>query len=216
VSTPVRWLEKSDAAPDGATALLKAAAPPPDFSEVVQARLAAGVAKTAALPLVSPWASLVVKTALVAGVGGASGLAIVAMSREPTAPVTAPAPVASRQVVAAPIAPPVSVEQLPVLELPTAPPVAPKLKVDPRLAEAELLEKARSLVGSNPGAALKLTATHAREYPGGRLGAEADLIAAQALVAMGRLSDAKQRAKASLARYPSSLYARQLREIVAK
>jgi hypothetical protein len=48
----------------------------------------------------------------------------------------------------------------------------------------------------------------------GRLGAEADLIAAQSLLGMGKVAAAKQRAKASLSRYPSGLYARQLRDIV--
>jgi hypothetical protein len=110
--------------------------------------------------------------------------------------------------------PPIAVEALPALQLPTAPAEAPRLKVDPRLEEAELLEKARALVGSSPGAALRLTQDHARDFPRGRLGAEADLIAAQSLLAMGKASAAKDRAKASLRRYPNGLYARQLREIV--
>ena len=96
----------------------------------------------------------------------------------------------------------------------TAPAAAPRLKVDPRLEEAELLEKARSLVGSQPSVALRLTQDHARDFPRGRLGAEADLIAAQSLLAMGKVSAARERAKQSLSRYPSGLYARQLREIV--
>jgi TolA-binding protein len=84
------------------------------------------------------------------------------------------------------------------------------------LEEAELLEKARSLVGSNPAAALKLTAEHAREFPRGRLSAEADLLAAQALLRMGDATSAKSRAEASLKRYPNGIYARQLREIAAR
>jgi hypothetical protein len=90
------------------------------------------------------------------------------------------------------------------------------LKLDPRLEEAELLEKARGLVSSSPAAALKLTAEHSRNFPRGRLGAEADLIAAQSLLAMGKVAAAKSRAQASLARYPSGLYARQLREIAER
>ena len=46
--------------------------------------------------------------------------------------------------------------------------------------------------------------------------AEADLIAAQSLLAMGKASAAKERAKASLRRYPNRLYARQLREILVR
>jgi hypothetical protein len=84
------------------------------------------------------------------------------------------------------------------------------------LEEAELLEKARSLVGSSPAAALKLTAEHAREFPKGRLSAEADLVAARALLGLGDVSGAKARAEASLKRSPNGIYARQLREIVAR
>jgi hypothetical protein len=103
---------------------------------------------------------------------------------------------------------------LPVLQLPTvAPDRAPRLKLDARLEEAELLEQARSLVGSNPAAALKLISEHDRDFPRGRLGAEADLIAAQSLLAMGKAVAAQRRARASLARYPGGLYARQLRAI---
>jgi hypothetical protein len=110
--------------------------------------------------------------------------------------------------------PPVAVEALPALQLPTAPAEPPKLKLDPRLEEAELLEKARALVGSSPAAALKLVADYSHQFPKGRLGAEADLIAAQALLGMGNVAAAKQRAQASLRRYPNGLYARQLRDIV--
>lgn len=219
MNTPVRWLASGDA-PKGAAELLSAAAPPPAFTDALRYRLALGVAKTATLPAASVWTSLLVKGAFVAGIGGASGFAVHAVAPKHEAPISAPAPAA----VAAPRAaashepaPPVAVEALPVLELPTAPPDrAPKLKLDPRLEEAELLEKARSLVSSNPAAALKLTAEHSRDFPKGRLGAEADLIAAQSLLGMGKVAAAQQRAKASLSRYPRGLYARQLREIAER
>ena len=216
MSSPVRWLDASQGAPKGAAELLAAAAPPPEFTDGVRERLAVGIAKTAALPVASPWAALLTKGAIVAGVGAVTGLAVHALSSPPPAPITAPALATPAKVVSPAAAPPVVVAPLPALELPSAPPAPPKLKLDPRLAEAELLEKARSLVGSNPAAALKLTAAHSRDYPSGRLGAEADLIAAQALLGMGKATAAKQRARASLARYPRSLYARQLREIAGQ
>jgi TolA-binding protein len=217
VNTPVRWLEASGDAPSGAADLLSAAAPPPVFSDAVRYRLAVGVAKTAVLPATSLWSSLLVKGALVATIGGASGFVVHAASRPaaPVAPVSAPAHAPAAVAEQQPDAP-VAVEALPTLLLPTALPAdrAPRLKLDPRLQEVELLEQARSLVGSNPAGALKLTAEHSRDFPKGRLGAEADLIAAQSLLAMGKVTAAKQRAKASLSRYPNGLYARQLREIV--
>ena len=218
MNTPARWLEAGGDAPHGAVDLLSAATPPPAFSDALRYRLAVGVAKTAALPAAPLWTSLMAKGAFVAVIGGASGFLVHAVASKRDVPATLPAPVA----VAAPRAvadklqtPPVAIEALPALELPTAPPDrAPKLKLDARLEEAELLEKARSLVGSNPAAALKLTAEHSRDFPKGRLGAEADLIAAQSLLGMGKVAAAKQRAQASLSRYPRGLYARQLREIV--
>lgn len=217
MNTPVRWLEAGGAAPSGATDLLAAAAPPPAFSDALRYRLALGVAKTATLPATSVWSSLLVKGVFVASIGGASGFLVHTVAGKHDAPAVLPAqaPVAVPAARDEQLAAPVPVEALPALQLPTAPPDrAPRLKLDPRLEEAELLEKARSLVGSSPAAALKLTAEHSREFPKGRLGAEADLIAAQSLLAMGKAAAAKQRAQASLSRYPSGLYARQLREIV--
>lgn len=207
---PVRWLEADDA-PLGARDLLSAALPVPAFTDSLRYKLALGVAKTAALPTVSVWSGLLVKSAIVAGAGAAGGLLVHGLTPAPVAPPPAPL-VAPARASAAASPPAVSVESLPELQLP---PVvsAPRLKVDPRLAEAELLEKARALVGSNPNGALKLTAEHARDFPKGRLRAEADLIAAQALLGLGNATAAKQRARASLSRYPNGLYARQLREI---
>ena len=217
MNTPVRWLEAGTEAPKGSVDLLSSAAPTPPFTDAVRYRLAVGVAQTAATPVVSAWTSLAAKAAFVATIGGASGYAVHAISsrHDAPAPVAAPAPAVAQTVVIHDQAPPpVAVEALPALQLPTAPPDPPKLKLDPRLEEAELLEGARALVSSSPAAALKLTADYSRQFPKGRLGAEADLIAAQSLLGMGKVAAAKQRAQASLSRYPSGLYARQLRDIV--
>jgi hypothetical protein len=220
VKPPVRWLEANGEAPSGTAELLSAASPVPAFTDALRYRLGVGVAKTATLPVTSTWTALVAKGALVVSLGGASGYAVHSFAGHHDATTLPPAPaqaVVSPQVSTEEAAPaPIAVEALPALQLPTAPASAPRLKVDPRLEEAELLEKARALVGSSPGTALKLTQDHARDFPRGRLGAEADLIASQALLAMGKSSAAKARAKASLSRYPSGLYARQLREIVER
>lgn len=211
---PVRWLDAPGEAPPGTAELLSAAPPAPALTDALRFRLAAGVAKTATLPVASVWTGLVAKGAAVIALGGASGYAAYVVAGKHDAghlPPAAPAAVVAPAPAAEP--PPIAVEALPALELPTAPAAPPRLKVDPRLEEAELLEKARALVGANPSAALRLTQEHARDFPRGRLGAEADLIAAQALLAMGKTGAAKERAKQSLKRYPSGLYARQLREI---
>lgn len=216
---PVRWLDAAEGdAPVGARDLLAAASSAPAFTDEVRYRMAVGVAKTAMLPVASPWPALLAKGVAVAALGGASGFLVHNLASQQTpAPLPVAAPAAA-PAAAAPvdgeIAPPVPVDSLPELQLPQVPSErAPRLKVDPRLAEVEVLEKARALVGSNPGAALKLTVDHAREFPKGRLRAEADLIAAQALLGMGKMSAAKERARASLSRYPNGIYARQLREI---
>ncbi len=218
---PARWLEAGADAPPGARELLHGAAPAPAFTDALRYRLGAGVAQTATLPVAASWPTLLLKGVAVAAIGGASGLAAHGWASQHDTPAHAPSgtgPVAPAHVaplLAMPTA--VPVDALPALQLPTAPPdVAPRLKLDPRLEEAELLEKARALVGSNPSGALKLTVEHARDFPKGRLGAEADLIAAQSLLAMGKVSAAKARAQASLLRYPSGLYARQLREIAER
>jgi hypothetical protein len=219
VKPPVRWLEAGADAPEGAADLLAAAAPPPAFSDALRYRLALGVAKTAATPVATTWmSSVLAKGVFVAVVGGGSGLMVHTLASHQAAPVAAlSASVTPRVVAATPTEPPpVSVDALPALQLPTAPTSAPRLKLDPRLEEAELLEKARSLVSTNPAQALKLTAEHSRDFPKGRLGAEADLLAAQALLGMGNAAAAKQRAEASLKRYPKGLYARQLREIIER
>jgi hypothetical protein len=218
VKPPARWLEAGADAPQGATELLSAAAPPPPFTDAVRYQLAVGVAKTAGLPAGSVWSSLAAKAAFVAVIGGGSGFLVHALASKQDAPVAVvAAPIAPRAVVVEPLqAPPIAVDALPALQLPSAPAAPPRLKLDPRLEEAELLEKARSLVNANPAAALKLTAEHSRDFPKGRLGAEADLLAAQALLGMGKVSAARQRAQASLARYPNGIYARQLREIAER
>jgi hypothetical protein len=218
VKTPVRWLEAGGEAPQGAADLLSAAPTPPPFSDALRYRLAVGVAKTASLPTATVWTSLLAKGAFVAVIGGSSGYLVHALASKHDAAPPAPAPaLAAPARLAAPVEPaPVAVEALPALQLPTAPPEAPKLKVDPRIEEAELLEKARAAVGSNPAQALRLTADYARQFPKGRLGAEADLIAAQSLLGMGNAAAARARAQASLKRYPGGLYARQLREIAGQ
>lgn len=216
MKTPVRWLDAGGEVPKGAADLMSAAAPTPPFSDAVRYRLAVGVAKTASLPAASVWSSLLAKGAFVAVIGGASGYLVHAVASRQQAPVPTPvvAPVNAPRALA-PEPAQVAVEALPVLQLPTAAPDrAPRLKLDSRLEEAEVLEKARALVASNPAQALKLTSDYSRDFPKGGLGAEADLIAAQSLLGMGKVAAAKQRAQASLQRYPRGLYARQLRDIV--
>ncbi len=216
MSSPQRWLLSSDA-PSGAQQLLASAPEPPAFSEEVRYRLAIGIAKTASLPIAAAaWSALIAKGALVAAAATGGGLVVHVASRAPQAPMGA-APVSVVRAPAVSLSPSVALPQAlpPELALPALE-KAPQLRLDPRVAEAELLEKARALVATNPASALKLATQHGREFPSGRLGAEADLIVAQSLLGLGKTDAARQRAEASLRRYPNGIYAPKLRQIAGR
>jgi hypothetical protein len=72
--------------------------------------------------------------------------------------------------------------------------------------EVHLLQRAQSVLGADPGAALALTVEHARRFPGGALGQERELIAVTALLALGRRPEAQARAASLLERFPASAY----------
>jgi hypothetical protein len=76
--------------------------------------------------------------------------------------------------------------------------------------ETALLGRAHQALASNPARALALTAQHRREYPSGVLGQESDLIAIEALAALGRQSEARASAARFRARFPSSAHLRRL------
>jgi hypothetical protein len=165
----------------------------------------------------SPRSSPLLLGALLFGLGGAVGYAVHALggrgeltSSEPSARAVAalspPLPALPPASVIAPVA---------ELQLPTALPDAPRLKPGQELEAAQLLERARGLVDSNPQAALELAAEHDRTFPDGRLRGEAALIAARALVALGDPKAAKQRARAALAEQPNGPYAKQLHGVIA-
>ena len=89
--------------------------------------------------------------------------------------------------------------------VPAAPPSGPSTAGDNE-TEAHLLQRARSALGADPGAALALAGDHARRFPGGSLGQERELIAVTALVALGRRPEAQARAASLLERFPGSAY----------
>ncbi|HMA94723.1 MAG TPA: hypothetical protein VKP30_18665 [Polyangiaceae bacterium] len=79
--------------------------------------------------------------------------------------------------------------------------------------EAQLLETARESL-DNPARALALVRRHEVRYPKGQLGAERDLIAVDALLRLGRRSEAERRAAPRLKQDPNSLYAKRLRQLL--
>lgn len=89
----------------------------------------------------------------------------------------------------------------------TAPVPSPSVASRP---EIEILKDAQAASGSNPARVLTLVAEHERSWPRGMLGQERDMLRIQALVALGRRPEAKQRAEAFRKSYPKSAYVQRL------
>lgn len=100
---------------------------------------------------------------------------------------------------------------------PTAPvePVDPHMP-DPALkAESVMLESARQrLTAGDAPAALTRLARHRARFPDGRLAEERDVLEIKALIAAGRLDDARRRARAFVTRHPESPYRRALQPVL--
>lgn len=118
------------------------------------------------------------------------------------------------------LAPSLPAEPLPKMPAPdlvapsSPPPVAVSGKAAARdtLAEEEaLLEQARRALGSSPGAALTLLRQHQQRFPAGQLTAERMFLSVDALRRAGDRAGADRQAQALLKRFPTSVYAGQLR-----
>jgi hypothetical protein len=72
--------------------------------------------------------------------------------------------------------------------------------------EGALLHAAHAAIADNPSRALALTAEHVRRFPSGMLVQEREVIAVEALARLGRAGEARARAAAFFATYPSSAY----------
>jgi hypothetical protein len=149
----------------------------------------------------------------------------------------------SPQVAAVPLSPSASPAQREDETAPAAPPLAPVharapavVETGPRLdrriaepsvqapgapdageglaREARLLERARAVVSSDPGAALAVLDEHGRAFPAGSLVLERELLAVDALLRLGRRADAEARARSIRERAPGSLYTRRLEHLL--
>ena len=99
---------------------------------------------------------------------------------------------------------------------PDAPPLdaqAPAIDADALLREAALLEKARADIARDPASSLRALDEHREGFGDGQLAAERELLAIDALAHQGRAAEARSRAQAFLARFPSSPYADRVRRI---
>jgi hypothetical protein len=82
--------------------------------------------------------------------------------------------------------------------------------------EIELLQRAQDALGSAPARALDLVNRHATRFPGAALGQEREVIAIDALVRLGRTGEARARAAAFAARFPTSAHLRRLEALVPR
>ncbi|WP_437977736.1 hypothetical protein WMF11_13195 [Sorangium sp. So ce295] len=85
---------------------------------------------------------------------------------------------------------------------------------DDLVRESNLVDASRAALAQDPEAALAALERHQAEFPKGRLAEEREFIAIRALVRLGRADEARARAAAFFARYPSSSFADPLRRIV--
>ncbi len=76
--------------------------------------------------------------------------------------------------------------------------------------ELELLTRARALVDGSPKAALGLLDEHHARFPHGALEQEAEVLAIESLVRMGRTGEARARAAAFRATFPQSAHLRRI------
>jgi hypothetical protein len=130
----------------------------------------------------------------------------------PSATTLAPAPPS-----ASPPPPASAPVEPPPVETSPAPEPKPSARVAPRPAvpEATLLQQAHDeLLRGSAARALAIAGEHQRAYPTGALAQEREVIAIEALVRLGRVDEARRRAKAFHAAYPGSSHAARIDRLV--
>lgn len=181
---------------------------------------ASGAGGTAAASAsASGGAKLALVAAVAAGIGGGALWLASSERAAPTAlesaPIAIPAPSAASPEVATP---PATAEPEPSTSAELAPaesakPDVPERREAPpaqRLSEAELLERARGALKSDPARALSLTREHAARFPKGILTQEREIIAIEALSRLKRDAEAAGRAEQFKKQYPDSAHQRKL------
>jgi len=84
------------------------------------------------------------------------------------------------------------------------------------MSEVEILAPAKEALKQSPARALELTNEHAARFPGGVLTQEREVIAIEALVALGRGAEARQRAASFVAHFPASAHRRRIEVLLAQ
>jgi hypothetical protein len=233
MNEPIRWRQTG---PEEVRALLRHVEGPKSMTASDRDRMARRVARIAAIPAGIGVLFWVKGVALGAGIGALSLAAAVSLQQgwfaghgKPANPQTLqanrPAPAVSIPSASAkqePSAPPIAsvvapVSLSPSVGFPSSVAIEVDAAADSRMdslaEEATLLEQARAAIGSSPAHALELTELHASRFPKGQLGMEREIVAIEALKALGRMSEARARADALLARARGSLYEDRIRNL---
>jgi hypothetical protein len=152
-------------------------------------------------------AKVAVGVALVAAMAGMT----LWLTRERRAPVAVmPVATSSALVEAPPLPAIVRPGDLPDADAGT--PARPKMAAAP---ETELLARAHDeLLRGAPEKALAITAEHARAYPRGAFRQEREVIAIEALIALGRRDEARRRAASFEREYPTSSHRDRVERLV--
>lgn len=213
MSDPARLRQTGEAR---VRALLRHADKPRSMTSEERESMGLRVARVAALPAGLGVLFWIKGLALGAGLGTAvivTGVAV-QKAREPAPVVSvtsnAPLPVA---VSAAPA--PSSSAPEPVASVSSAPRAASvPSKADLLAEEVALIEEARGAIGAQPSRALELTTEHAKRFPAGQMAMEREIVAIEALKAMGRGSEARSRGEALLKRSRGTLYEERILNLV--
>lgn len=132
-------------------------------------------------------------------------------------PSPAPSPRASALPHAVAVAPtPSQVAAAPVDSAPLAADSAeahPAVRPATPVSEAQLLQRARAALATDPALALRLTEMHKARFGSGQLAQEREVIAIDALERLKRTSEAKQRATQFHSEFPDSVHQHKVDEI---
>ncbi|WP_437946740.1 hypothetical protein WME98_38430 [Sorangium sp. So ce296] len=243
MSDPKRWKQEGGGAPLGARELLLAASRPRPMTSAELARTAARVAPLATSAGAGATVPMWIKGIFLAvglGAGGAGLYAALDDGRSAAAPVAPltdlpleqlfssargglpaaappPAPEPAPAPAAEPAPAPVARREAPRNARPAAPTPDAIAAVDndDLVRESNLVDQSRAALAQDPAAALAALARHEADFPKGRLAEEREFIAIRALMRLGRADEARARAAAFVARYPSSSFAEPVRRIVS-
>lgn len=235
---PKRLIEPDSEAPEGLRSLLgvaKADLPSDAALAALRARLPPPVPPAPPFPF--GWVVGVVLTVVVGG----AGYAWWPRGVEPVVPVVVPEVVEAPEEVVAPRVgtvdslPPARVVVPKVAKVPGLParpvegargpvgmvpkvssPAAAVVEVEVTDLDRELLliSMAQGALRSDPSRALEVAAEHRAQFPSGQLAQEREVVAIEALVALGRREEAAARAEAFRAKWPGSAHVRRIEEVV--